>query len=754
MMMLRYLELPTTQRRLLLKLVFGVMAACYTGVHADEPPVLEEVTVTARKVKENLQDVPISVTAFDSADIEDRGLADLKDLALHVPNMNFSQWTGQAVISVRGIADQEHFVTSDPLVGVYVDGVYIARQQGGLLDLIDLERIEVLKGPQGTLFGKNTIGGAISIHSKAPRGDGAGDLRVTVGENQRVNLQGNYDARITEDLSLNLSGLYKTRGCLLRRENDNACVGDQDIKVFRAYGYYQASEDFSAALILDGSWDDSHSQVNGVNVVDPNGFFIFFHDLARTTDPTLPAFSPVGLGKPFVAEGNGPTDDYIRSLGASLQLEWDVSNTLRARSITAYREFDAKAHIEYDSFRATVFENNPVYTLSDQFSQELILEGRAFVDQVNWLAGVYYFSEDALTDQTIRLPSSLFLGGFNPVTSSETESISGFGHVSYELTQSIRVSGGARYTSETREFEAGVDFLDAPGEKGFVKPVSAKKTFTAWTPKFTLDYRPVRDVMLYASVSKGFRSGGFNGQTAQSDPNFVAFDPEFALNYELGFKSTLWNKRIMFNASGYFIDYTDKQFAFQVPNDTENVTELISVRDNAAKAELIGVEIDLKMAMTEKLRLDAGFAVNDPEYTDLRDDAVGLRISLDSPFLYAPKYTANVALQYTEPNFAGIGSASFRVDTSYKSRIYFNDAVPELNDPFCGPYNYQDDYAIVNARVNFSPHNSRLSLAFYGNNLSDKVIFSRNLCQPGAGFDTPSYGLPREIGVTVRYEFD
>ena len=275
------------------------------------------------------------------------------------------------------------------------------------------------------------------------------------------------------------------------------------------------------------------------------------------------------MGKPFVAEGNGPTDDYIRSLGASLQLEWDVSNTLRARSITAYREFDAKAHIEYDSFRATVFENNPVYTLSDQFSQELILEGRAFVDQVNWLAGVYYFSEDALTDQTIRLPSSLFLGGFNPVTSSETESISGFGHVSYELTQSIRVSGGARYTSETREFEAGVDFLDAPGEKGFVKPVSAKKTFTAWTPKFTLDYRPVRDVMLYASVSKGFRSGGFNGQTAQSDPNFVAFDPEFALNYELGFKSTLWNKRIMFNASGYFIDYTDKQFAFQVPNDTE-----------------------------------------------------------------------------------------------------------------------------------------------------------------------------------------
>lgn len=744
------------QKQLLPNLILWLIASCSSHVNAIEESAgfaLEEVIVTARKTEENLQEVPVSVTALNSADIEARGLADLEDLALHVPNMNFSQWSGQAVISVRGIADQEHFVTSDPLVGVYVDGVYIARQQGGLLDLIDLERIEVLKGPQGTLFGKNTIGGAISIHSKTPTGDGDGYLKVTAGEDERVNFQGSYDLAVTGELSLSLSGLYKTRECLLRRDNDNACVGDEDIKVFRAYANYQPSENFSAALILDGSWDDSHSQVQGVNVVDSTGLFIFLHDLARAADPALPAYDPVGQGEPFVAEGNSPTDDDIQSLGASLQLEWDVSDNLGVRSITAYREFDAKANIEYDVFRATVFENTPLYTFSDQFSQELVLEGRAFDDQLNWLAGMYYFYEDARTDQAIRLPSSAFLGGFNPITNSKAESISGFGHISYKLTESLRVSGGIRYTSETRQFDAGADFLVAPGEKGFVRPVSGKDTFTAWTPKITLDYKPTSDIMLYASVSRGFRSGGFNGQTSHSNPDFVTFDPEFAFNYELGFKSTLWDQRIIFNASAYFIDYTDKQFAFQVADDLDNLTELISVRDNAAKAELIGVETDLKVAFTEKLRLEAGFAFNDPEYTKLRDDAVGLRISLESPFLYAPKYTANLALQYTEPDFAGLGSTSLRVDTSYKSRIYFNDAVAELEDPLCGPFNYQDDYGIVNARTAFSPHNTNWTLTVYGDNLTDKVIFSRNLCIPGTGFDTPSYGLPREVGIEVRFDF-
>ena len=754
-MKLFYIEPLVGKRLLILNLVLFVMAASGSHVPAEEQSAgftLEEIIVTARKTEENLQDVPLSVNALSSDDIAARGLENLEDLALHVPNMNYSQWTGQAIISVRGIADQEHFVTSDPLVGVYVDGVYIARQQGALLDLIELERIEVLKGPQGTLFGKNTMGGAVSIHSKRPRGDGDGYLKVTAGEDERVNLQGSYDFAVGEDMSLSLSGLYKTRDCLLRRENDNACVGDEDIKVFRAHAAYRPGAEFSASLVLDATWDDSHSQVTGMNVVDPSGFFVSLYDLARADDASLPYFSPQGLGKPFTAEGNGPTDDDVQSLGGSLQLQWEVSDGLSVRSITAYREFDSKTNNEFDSFRATVFQNTPLYTMSDQISQELVFEGKTFDDRLNWLAGMYYFHEDARTDQSIRLPVSFFSGGFNIVTDSGAESISGFGHVSYNLTDRLRLSGGVRYTSETREFKSWADLLVAPGEYGFNSPVEGKETFNAWTPKVTLDFKPAEDIMLYASVSRGFRSGGFNGQTTQSDPNFVTFDPEFAYNYEAGFKSTLWDQRVIFNASAFYLDYKDKQFAFQVVDPADTST-LVSVRDNAAGAEVIGVETDLKVALAENLKLEAGFAYNESEYTDLREDAVGLRVSLDSPFLYAPKYTAVVGVQYTEPDFAGAGAASFRVDASYKSRIYFNDAVAELKDPLCGPYNFQDEYAIVNARANFSPHNADWSVALYGHNLSDKVIFSRNLCIPGTGFDTPSYGQPRELGVELRYDF-
>ena len=740
------------QKQLLLKLILWLIASYSFGVYANEKALLEEITVTARKTEENLQEVPISLTAFSSSDIEARRLADLEDIALNVPNVNFARNLGQAVISIRGIADDELLVTSDPLVGVYVDGVYVARQQGALLEMVDAERIEVLKGPQGTLFGKNTLGGAVSIISKKPQGEGDGYVKVTAGEDDRVNFQGSYDFGLTDDLSLKVSSLYKTRDCLTRRVNDNACMDDEDVKLFRAYANYEPSDDFNAALIVDGSWDDSHAQVYGVNVVEPTGLFILFYDSARADDPSLPAYNPVGVGEPYIVEGNGRTDDDIRSLGASLKLEWKVSDDLTIRSISAYRDLESKAYIHFDAFRETVFQNEPFRTTSEQFSQELILEGIAFDDRLNWLAGMYYFREDASSTSSLRLPVTFATGGWNQFINSEVDSAAGFGHLSYDLTDRIRVSAGIRYTSEKREFDARGELLATPGQNTFVSPVSSEGTFTAWTPKGTIDYMLTDDVMLYGSVSRGFRSGGFNGNTSTTNKNFLRFDPEFALNYEFGFKSTLWDQRVIFNTALYFTDYTDKQFSYAL---AQADGPPVSVRGNAAEAELLGVEAELKIALTEKLRVEAAFAYNDAEYTKLRDDALGLRVSLDSPFHYSPKYSGNVGIQFTEPDFAGIGDASFRVDTAYKSRVYFDPEVSGHEDPECAPFNSQEEYAKVNARITFVPHNTNWTLAAYGHNLTDKIIIERGLCFPvgGGGFDLTAYGQPREIGVEVRYDF-
>lgn len=749
-----YLKLQLKQKRLLLNLMLWLIASCSSGVYANEKAVLEEIIVTARKTEENLQEVPISVTAFNSADIEARGLADLEDIALNVPNVNFSRTNGMAVISIRGFADDDPTPTSDPLVGVYIDGVYIARMQGALLEMVDAERVEVLKGPQGTLFGKNTVGGAISIISKKPRGEGDGYVKVTAGEDERVNFQGSYDFGITDDLSLIVSGLYKTRDCLLRRVNDNACVDDEDVKLVRAHANYQAGEDVSASLILDATWDHSHSQVQGNNHVVPGDLFVgLFYGLDQAADPTLPPFNPVGTGEPYVAEGDTPTTDFIRSLGASLQLEWGVSDNLTVRTISAYRDHDSTAYVEFDAFRETVFQHEPFVTLSETFSQELILEGVAFDDRLSWLAGMYYFYEDAHQESNLALANSFAAGGFSVVVDSKADSISGFGHISYDLTDRIRVSGGIRYTSETREFDTRGDLLIAPGGAGFSPPVNGKDTFTAWTPKVTLDYKPTDNILLYASVSRGFRSGGFNGQTTQANPEFFTYGPEYALNYELGFKSRLWGGRVIFNTSAYFVDYTDKQFAFQTPDPNGVV---IAVRENAGEAEVLGMETELKIALTDKLRLEGAFAYNDNEYTELNQSLQNItRITLDSPFLYAPKYTATAGLQYTEPDFVGIGKASFRVDAAHKSRIYYNANIDDLNHPVFGSrFNIQEAYTKINARITFAPQNSNWTLAFYGRNLTDKVIFERNLSIPAvAAFDLAAYGQPRELGVEVQYDF-
>ena len=749
-MRLYYIEPQIKQRRLLLNLVLWIMATCSAGVHADEKVVLEEITVTARKVEESLQDVPISVTAFSSADIEARGLADLEDIALSVPNVSFSRNLGIAVLSVRGITDEDLLVTSDPLVGMYVDGVYISRLQGGFLEMMDAERIEVLKGPQGTLFGKNTVGGAISIISKTPQGDSSGHLKAAGGEDEHFNLQGSYDFSITDDLSLRLSGLYKRRDCLVRRESDSACLDDEDVKVFRVYANYQLGDNFRAALILDGSWDDSHSQVMGVTVVEPSGLFTGIYEGARALDPTLPAYAPVGLDDPFVTDGNGPTDDKIRSYGVSLQLEWQFFDNLTLRSTSAYRDFESTNYIEFDNFRETMFQNDGLTTLSETFSQELIFQGVAFDDRLNWQAGVYYFNEDAKNDSKIRLPVNFF-GGWNQFITSEVDSISGFGHLSYDLTDRLRLSGGVRYTSENRDFSAVGDFAGLPAGNQLFQPlVSDSDTWTAWSPKVTLDFNLNEDILVYATWSKGFRSGGFNGNTVTSDPDFNRYDPEFVTNYEIGLKSKFWEQRVIFNAAVYFMEYKDKQFSFQLAQANEVP---IAVRDNAAGAELLGTEMDLKVALTEKLKLEAGFAYNHTEYTKLRDGALGLRISLDSPFQYAPETTTNLGLQYTEPDFAGVGEASFRVDAAYKSRVFFNTVPAEINDPLLGPSNFQDGYAKVNARVTLAPHDTNWTMALYAHNLTDKIITEFNLGIPGSGFDRASYGQPREVGVEVRYNF-
>ena len=711
---------------------------------------LEEIVVTSRRTEESLQDVPISITAYSSEDIMARRLADIEDIALNTPNVHFTRNLGLAIVAIRGFSDDEVVATADPLVGIYVDGVYVPRMQGALLEMVQAERVEVLKGPQGVFFGKNTVGGAINIVSQQPQGEGAGYLQGTAGTDGRLNFQASYDLGVSDDLAVMLTAMHKGRDCLLRRANDNACVDNEDINLYRAYANYQPSDDFRAALILSGTYDDSHSQVFGMTEIEePTGLFVnLYNGYRQLEDASLPPFEPVGLGQPFVAEGNSPTEDLVRTETGSLQLEWALSENVSLRSTSAYTDFESRAFIEFDVFRETVFHNEPNITLSQALSQELILDGRALQGKLNWLAGLYYFREEAETTTNLRLTPNFATGGWSQYIDSQVDSLGGFGHLTLDIGDRWSLSVGVRHTTEDRSFSARGDLFADPGGNTFLAPVSNEDTWNAWTPRLSLNFVPADHIMIYGSVSEGFRSGGFHGNTTVADPLRVRYDPEYVKNYEIGLKS-FWGNRATVNSSVYFMDYTDKHFLYILA--TGGIP--ISVRGNAAAAEIRGFEADLTIALTDNLRVDAGFARNRPEYTALRPDALGIRLSLDSPFMYTPERSVNVGVQYTAPNFAGRGEASFRLDANYKSRIYFNTVVEEIEHPTCGKYNSQDPVTKTNVRALFRPHASGWSFALYGHNITDEIIWERNLCIPGTGWDTASYGQPREVGLEVRFDF-
>ena len=720
-----------------------------SGEGPEAAPLPEEIVVTARRKEESIQEVPISITAFSSDEIEARRLADIEDIALNSANVHFSRNLGLAFVAIRGFSDDEVVATADPLVGIYVDGVYVPRLQGALMEMVQAERVEVLKGPQGVFFGKNTVGGAINIVSQRPTGQGGGYLQATAGSDGRLNFQASTDFALTENTSLMLTGMFKRRDCLLRRVNDDACVDDEDVKSFRAYADYQPNDDFRAALILNATYDDSHSQVYGMNVIeDPPGLFVSFYNIHREANPTLPPFEPVGVGKPFVAEGDTPTEDEIKTESASLQLQWALSDSLDLRATSAFTDFESQAYVEFDAFRETVFQHEPLITLSKSYSQELILDGQALQGRLAWLAGLYFFSEEAETINYLPLTPSFAAGGWVQYIESEVESLGVFGHATLDLSDRLSLALGARYTTDDRSFSARGDLLIGPGENGFLAPTSNQDTWDAFTPKVSLNFHPSENLMLYGSVSEGFRSGGFHGNTTVANADAARYDPEEVINYEVGIKYS-WGRRAVFNSAVYFMDYTEKQILYILA--TGDVP--ISVRGNAAAAELLGIEADLTLAVTDNLRVDASFAYNDPEYTKLRPDALGVRISLDSPFMYTPKGTANLGIEYTLADLVGKGEARLRVDANYKSRIYFNSVKAELEHPVCGRYNSQDPTTKFNASFRFKPHGSDMTFTLYGHNITDEIIWERNLCIPGTGWDLANYGQPREVGFEVRFDF-
>jgi len=708
---------------------------------------LEEIVVVARKREENLQDVPISISAFSAEALEARGAEDLVDVGRFVPNVNIGEvGSGRAHLTIRGIGNTDAYVTTDPAVGVYVDGVYLARAQGNLLDLLDLERVEVLRGPQGTLFGKNAIGGAINIVSKAPQGDGSGRLTITAGENERIDLAGAVDIGLGNDLAVRLSGISKNRGCLVRRVSDNGCFGDENSNALRAFARYAPGGKFTADVILDYTNRSSGPAWGGLLYANPGSFILSTHNMLVASGAIVDVpfvVDAIGVGNPDVTDGNVSLENSLEVFGASAHLRWDVTDHISLHSISAYRTLDDRFTWDFDSSPASIFHNEPTTTESEQFSQEIRLDGATVDNRLSWTTGLYYFYEDSTTDETIKF--SVF-PGFTSVARSKVDSAGAFAHLSYAIADGVRLSGGVRYIYEKKRFEAQSNFVTAPpGVFDRLAPLSKSDNWEDLSPKIGVDVDVTDDVLVYASYSNGFRSGGFNGRTTIA--NEQSYDPESLDSYEVGFKSQLFDNKVRLNAAAFYLKYADRQFSAQ--RSDPDTGALIIILDNAAEARVLGGEAELTIAPTANLLANLTVGYNDSKFTRVEPGTTS--VTLDSPFTDAPAWTVSGGIQYTTPIDGWGGELTIRADAVYKSRTYFTAVAAEI-DAF-RDFVSQPGYVLVNSRITYTTRDDDWSISLYARNITDKRYRNISFRNEFFGLAPALYGDPREIGISLTRNF-
>ncbi len=594
-------------------------------------PAIEEMVVTAQKREQSLQDVPIAVSAFGSDQIESRGISSIENLTALAPNIQISKAPGSATasqIAVRGSAQQNPALYWDPTVGIYVDGVYIGKSQGSIFDVIDVERIEVLRGPQGTLYGRNTLAGALSFITRKPSGEFAGSATFGLG---------NYDERSTKvSVDLPRVGIASVSFGLQSLQRDGWVdvdgpsreAANRDSYAGRLAVNLAFSENFEADYRFDRTDIDQKPPLN---------------QLYRS-NLGIPGMSP---SKDREDEAALDLDAYEESQvdGHSLTLSWEIDEHHTLKSITAYREMSWDDGIDLDGSPVPVahtFRNSDY----DQTSQELQLVGGS--DRWNYVAGLYYFEDDGSTLN----PQTFFFGTYNFDSryAFTTESRAVYGQFDYQLTEALTLTAGLRYTEEEKTIDRllGVNFATGTPFIPLVpQGTEGSEDFSSTTPLISLGYQLNDDHSVYAKYAQGFKSGGFNGEygvVGDLSPAVVAanvaevltpFKPEEITSYEIGYKGSFLDGRAQLNAAAFFNEVDDMQLSIFTAQGAS-----ASVVRNAGQAETKGIELEGVLVPIDGLRLQASYGYLDAEYKEFLD--AGIDQADNRAMIHAPEHVFNL----------------------------------------------------------------------------------------------------------------
>lgn len=729
---------------------------------------LEQVIVTARRQEESLQETPVSVTAISRDVLDKLNIREVTRVAELTPNLSIAPQpssTTATAITLRGIGQTEPAATAEQAVGLYLDGVYIARTAGAVFDLVDLERVEVLRGPQGTLFGRNTTGGAVQLVSKKPA-DG-----VAVEQKLGYASFSEWYTRTSVDTGFIAGSPVKAKIAYLHRErdgyfNNTLATDDQDPG---------SLESDAVWLGLAGEFGDRFAASYTFDYNERRGTPVFFQIVAATPDvASYYGRSPTFGGAPFVygtdrrdtgqqAPFDGRFHSDSETVGHNLTLEADLNDNLTLKSISSYRSFDQDTicsltgngvmrgvTLDPVTFAPGIEDLYGPYDCNNapqrqlQRSQELQMLGST--ERWSYVVGAFYFFERASEYNRQRFTFVLPGGqaGLNlaPVSSfgGETESIAGFGQVSYRpsaLADKLELTGGLRYTQDDKTFSSSL-FAET-GDESF--------SSTDWL--VSANYHFTDEVMGYARVSTGYKAGGFSPRS----PFLTSFEPEDAMSYELGLKTEWFDQRLRTNLSLFQTDYEN----LQVQQFQSGSGGSVGYTVNAAEATFTGVELEVVAIPAEGLTIDAAYGYTDPEYDrylflDPNTDTI-IDVADSARFSAVAKYNWHVGLEYAFAPFS-IGQLSARLDWSERDEAYFypldfiNIFNEQVKDP--GQENLRARIALSEMPLG---QQGTWEVALWGDNLTDHDNVGYGIDFGGLGFGGLFFTEPRRYGIDVKMNF-
>jgi iron complex outermembrane receptor protein len=688
---------------------------------------IEEITVTAERRETNLQKAPLAVTALSADALQRTTSQTLEDVSRLTPNLTFNRTSNFVQLSIRGIGLSQYNLGGEPGVAVYVDGVYLARPFALDAVLNDLARVEILRGPQGTLYGRNATGGAINLISNAPTTDFEGHVGITGGNYSRLQLEGVVCGPLDDDGSIRgrISAVTDQHSGYV----DNLFNGKHLDDLREQSGRAQIAADLGGNVSLVLSADYTHEHDSGPvfkpgtitpfplpgavpGTVFPEGFAVLFGGRA-TTDPW----------KVYI---DGPQDYRFEASGLSAKLSWDLG-WATLTGLAAYR--DTKFHLLGDLDGTDLhFLNEDLSESAQATSGEVQLASNGS-GRLQWIFGGFAYHENGYLDYNFDVV--LFGSHLIDLATQRTTSYAGFGEATYNITDALKATVGLRYSVDDKSLDESSTLF---GLTGFN---STGKTWGALTPKFVLSYDIDPDKMIYVSAIRGFKSGGFNVGALQKTP----YNPEYVWSYEVGVKSRWYDGMLQANLDAFHYDYSNLQVTQYAVGHT-TITNAATAKANGVEAEVVAVPIANLSLNATLAYLDATF----DKFTEL-DTLRPLLGVLDlhgNSLPRAPKWQADLGAEY-DWQFGNGGTLMARYDFSYWSKAYYN----EFNTGYASTPNY----TLSNARIAYETADGHWQIAGFMKNIFNKAVLTNVTVSAVNGGTLISYAEPRTFGLQVRYNF-